>query len=410
MDNPHTHSSSSRARGRGGRRGSTTTNRNRNKKKKREITDGLSADPVTTLTVPLSTGKVAIRDPKCIGSYNWVDSPSPTILVPGSPRIWRNKPTPFTIRPDSGNHFCDQNGYRLPNTPLLPILVAIDEMAARAEIPIDWPSVDFITDRNGLRKLLDWVGGTKQSFRIDLQLAGTKTVLCNRWEPKARLKVFGGYGYNFEDTMTHAAPGCERSSAGHHRIVTYDLAGLKMVVRCETDACHAPQNVPSSSTSRQSAQRVSTATFSKSTTSTHAVDPSTFLTVIHAGKPVASESVIELTTRKGLRGSTQKLKNKYQQLYFSQTPELIVGLHNNGRFTDVQRNTIESLAYFADGVQGRLATLGKALRDIQDLVVKSGREGRLSLIGRGRDLLVFERLSAASCLPEIYLKRFVKSG
>lgn len=183
-----------------------------------------------------------------------------------------------------------------------------------------------------------------------------------------------------------------------------------MVVRCETDACHPPRNVPSSSTGRQSAQRVSMAPLSKSTTSTHAVDQGTFLTVIHAGKPVANESVIELTTRKGSRDSTRKLKNKYQQLYFSQTPELIVGLHLNGRFTDLQRNTIESLAYFKDGVQGRLATLGQALRDIQDLVVKSGREGRLSLIGRDRDLLVFERSSAASCLPEIYLKRFVKSG
>ncbi len=82
MDNPHIRSSSSRARDRGGGRGSTSTNRN-HKKKKREITDGLSADPITALTVPLSTGKVAIKDPKCIGSYNWVDSPSPTILVPG---------------------------------------------------------------------------------------------------------------------------------------------------------------------------------------------------------------------------------------------------------------------------------------------------------------------------------------
>ncbi|KAK0232576.1 hypothetical protein IW262DRAFT_2949 [Armillaria fumosa] len=407
MENLSTHSSSSRARGRGGGRGSTTTTKNRNKKKKREITDGLSADPITILTVPLSTEKVAIRDPKYIGSYNWVDSPSPTILVPGSPRIWRNKPTPFTIRPDSGNRFCDQNGYRLPSTPLLPILVAVDEMAAKAEIPIDWPLVDFITDRNGLRKLLDWAGGRKQSFRIDLQLAGTKTVLCNRWEPKSRLRVFGGYGYNFEDTMTHAAPGCERSSAGNHRIVTYDLSGLKMVVRYEVDACHVPHNVPSTSIDEPSSQFTSMATLSESTTSTHAVDQSTSLTVIHAGKPVANESVIELTT---MKDPASRLKAKYQQLYFSQTPELIVGLHHNGRFTDVQRRTIESMASLEDGVQRRLATLGNALRDIQDLAIKSGREGRLSLIGRDRDLLVFERSSAASCLPEIYLKRFVNSG
>ncbi|KAK0506816.1 hypothetical protein EDD18DRAFT_1060286 [Armillaria luteobubalina] len=403
MENLPTHSSSSRARGRGG---STLTTKN-HKKKKREITDGISADPIITLTVPPSTAKIAIRDPKCIGSYNWVDSPSPTILVPGSPRIWRNKPIPFTIRPDSGNHFCDQNGYRLPSTPLLPILVAIDEMAARTEIPIDWPSVDFIIDRNGLRKLSNWVSGKKQSFRIDLQLAGTKTVLCNRWEPKSRLRVFGGYGYNFEDAMTHAAPGCERSSAGNHRIVTYDLSGLKMVVRYEVDACHVPHNIPSTSIDERSSQLTLMTTLSESTTSTHAVDQSTSLIVIHAGKPVANESVVELTTMKDTAG---RLKAKYQQLYFSQTPELIIGLHHNGRFTDVQRRTIESMAFFEDSVQRGLATLGNALRDIQNLAVNSGREGRLSLIGKDRDLLVYERSSAASCLPEIYLKRFVISG
>ncbi|KAK0475235.1 hypothetical protein IW261DRAFT_1496509 [Armillaria novae-zelandiae] len=404
MENLPTHSSSSHARGHGG--SSTTTTKNRNKKKKREITDGLNADPIATLTVSLSAAKVAIKDPKYIGSYNWVDSPSPTILVPGSPRIWRNKQTPFTIRPDSGNHFCDQNGYRLPSTPLLPIFVAVDKMAARANIPIDWPSVDFITDRNGLRKLLDWVDSKKQSFRIDLQLAGTKTVLCNRWEPKPRLRVFGGYGYNFEDTMTHAAPGCGRSSAGNHRIVTYDLSGLKMVVRYEVDACHVPHNVPSTSIDGLSSQPTSMATLSESSTSTHTVDQRTSLTVIHAGKPVANGSVIELTT---MKDSARGLKAKYQQLYFSQTPELIIGLHHNGRFTDVQRRTMESMASFEDSIQRRLATLGNALRDIQDLTIKSGREGRLSLIGRGRDLLVFERSSAASCLPESHLKRFVKS-
>ncbi|KAK0199533.1 hypothetical protein DFS33DRAFT_1400594 [Desarmillaria ectypa] len=374
----------------------------RNHKKKREITNGLNADPIASLTVPSVDGKnVAIKDPKYIGSYNWVDSPSPTILVPGSPRIWRNKSTPFTICPDSGKHFCDQNGYRLPSTPLLPILVAVDKIVARSDasaISIDWPSVDFITDRNGLRKLLEWVSGKKQSFRIDLQLAGSKTVLCNRWEPQSRLKVFGGYGYNFEDAVTRAAPGCERSSAGHHRIVTYDLCGLTMVVRFEVDACHVPHGIPSTSTDFLSAQLASMDP-SESATSTHTVDPRTTLTVVPTGKPVANESVIELTTRKV--GNSIRLKDKYQQLYFSQTPELII---------DVQRRTIESLEFLEGDIQQRLGALGRALSDIQDLVVRSGTEGRLSLIGRDKELLVFERVSTASCLPENYLRRFVTSG
>lgn len=197
---------------------------------KRDITDGLSAGPISTLTVPAADEEVvAIKDVRCIGSYNWTDNPSPTILVPGSPRIWRNKETPFTVPEDSGYQFCDQNGHRLPNSPLLPILVAVDSVSSGSDASstaIDWPSVDFIIDRNGLRKLMGWVGERKQSFRIDLQLAGEKTVLCNRWEAKTKMKTFGSYGYSFEEAITRAAPGCETGVGGHHRIITYVCAQL----------------------------------------------------------------------------------------------------------------------------------------------------------------------------------------
>lgn len=52
--------------------------------------------------------------------------------------------------------------------------------------------------------------------------------------------------------------------------------------------------------------------------------------------------------------------------------------------------------------------LVKALYDIQALVGKSGLTGRLSLIGKDKELLVFERATSDSCLPNEYLKRFVR--
>ncbi|SJL11908.1 uncharacterized protein ARMOST_15322 [Armillaria ostoyae] len=377
---------------------------------KRDITDGLSAGPVSTLTVPAADEEiVAIKDVRCIGSYNWTDNPSPTILVPGSPRIWRNKQTPFTVPEDSGYQFCDQNGYRLPTTPLLPILVAVDSVASGSDISsttIDWPSVDFIIDRNGLRKLMGWVGERKQSFRIDLQLAGEKTVLCNRWEAKTKMKTFGSYGYSFEEAITCAAPGCETGVGGHHRIVTYDFNGLKMVVRFEVDACYVPEDPPLASVDELATEVASKATLSERPTSTHVVDKTISLTVIAAGKSVANESTVELTTRKA--GNAMQWKEKYLQLYFSQTPELFIGTQRNGCFTDVQRKTIQSLSYVGDNIQKRLRMLGKALYAIQTLVGKSGSTGRLSLVGKDKELLVYERATSDSCLPNDYLKRFVR--
>ena len=59
---------------------------------------------------------------------------------------------------------------------------AIDLITAEKGIQIDWPSVDFITDRNALRKLLRWGSGVSgKDFRIDLELAGERTVFLNRW-------------------------------------------------------------------------------------------------------------------------------------------------------------------------------------------------------------------------------------
>ena len=141
----------------------------------------------------------------------------------GSPPQWTNRKTPYTIPPDIGVFFSDQNGYRIPKTVLLPLIVAVNKQTESSKsLPFDWPSIDIVTDRNNLRKLTRWVSGNaERDFRIDLQLAGKRTVLMNRWEKRTR-EAFNGktYGYSFEKASTNPAPGC-RDSTGHHRIISY---------------------------------------------------------------------------------------------------------------------------------------------------------------------------------------------
>jgi len=129
---------------------------------------------------------------------------------------------PYTIPPDKGILFCDQNGYKMPKAVLLPLIVAVNKrFEMRQEPPFDWSAVDIVTDRNNLRKLFRWADGTSKDFRIDLQLAGTKTVLMNRFSQRYR-EMFSGrtYGFSFEKSSTDPAPGC-KNSTGHHRIITY---------------------------------------------------------------------------------------------------------------------------------------------------------------------------------------------
>jgi len=109
---------------------------------------------------------------------------------------------------------------------MLPLFLAADAIHGpkAAAAVVDWPTVDVITDRNGLRKLLRWLnpspGRDVRDFRIDVELVGAKTLVLSRWEgrmfepPKGRT-----YGYGFENATTCAAPGCPSSS--HHRAIKY---------------------------------------------------------------------------------------------------------------------------------------------------------------------------------------------
>jgi hypothetical protein len=128
------------------------------------------------------------------------------------------------VQPDIGIFFVDQNGYRMPKAPLVPLVAAVNKRSETSpDFYFDWSEVDFVTDRNALRKLLRWVRNEEgmKDFRIDLELAGEKTVLVNRWEAKTR-EVYNGrtYGYNFEKASTESAPGCHKGT-GHHRIASY---------------------------------------------------------------------------------------------------------------------------------------------------------------------------------------------
>lgn len=233
----------------------------------RNILSGLSSDPLKTIPIPNVNAvddTVAIDDLKLLASYNWVkDAESPTIIVPGtyiyslipnffhdiislgSPPELQTKQPPFSVSPDIGFSFVDQNGFRMPNAVLQPLIAAVDtHLESKNASSFKWSSADFVTDRNNLRKLLRWINspdseGSVKPFRIDTQLAGTRTVLFNRWEKRHKEQMSGyTFGFNFEKVMTQPAVDCEGSSS-HHRIVTY--VRVSMIESFVSDILLGPQ-------------------------------------------------------------------------------------------------------------------------------------------------------------------------
>jgi hypothetical protein len=122
-----------------------------------------------------------------------------------------------------GTVFVDQNAARFASAPLLPLFVAVDTLHSSDAVSYDWRAADFITDRNGLRKLIRWAEGSAKlkDFRIDVELLGHRTILLGRWEAR-NLEAANewSFGFGFERITTRPETGCE-DGTGHHRIVSY---------------------------------------------------------------------------------------------------------------------------------------------------------------------------------------------
>ncbi|KAK2465268.1 hypothetical protein APHAL10511_002622 [Amanita phalloides] len=363
---------------------------------------GLKATPLESVPIPPTVKRVEnlnISETKYLGSYDWTTRATPTILVPGSPAEWLDK-KPFRVPPDTGTNIIDHNSYHLKEMPLLPLFAAVD--ANEDADTFDWSTVDIVTDRNGLRRLLRWIsGGEAKPFRIDLQLAGKGTVLMNRWEKEATSPFLGyAYGTNY---FNAAAKKLHSESTCHHRIIGYQWNGLNMVVRSTVDAFIPVKQNKSDIDDIVSALSSLNVTQSKPEAATRVKNSS--LEVIRLGKEVPQESIVEVATISKARESQLDWQEKGPQLYLSQIPHFYVGLHERGNFSEVRKHKF-NYTTLPDQVLEHMKKLRRALAIIQNVVIKHGKRGRLSLVCIDGTLQVYEREDDKSCLPDEFMERF----
>ena len=140
----------------------------------------------------------------------------------GSPPLWLDLEPPFFVPPDKGILFRDQTHFRMPETPLVPLLLCVDEVTP----DFDWSSVDFITDSDNLQKLLRVLGHTsrdKEAWRIDLEVMYRmdNTLVFHKWGVRDTRSAHGnGRGFNFGRHTTLSVEGCEGSTS-HHQVICY---------------------------------------------------------------------------------------------------------------------------------------------------------------------------------------------
>ena len=128
----------------------------------------ISCQDLLDLSTPLLA---SITDVKHLSSYNWIEAPTPTIAVPGSPPLWSAPRAPRQLKKDSGLIYIAQNAARHPDSPLEPLFRAL----YIANPLFDIRSIDVVTDRNNIRKLLSFINPSStrnglEAFTINVEV------------------------------------------------------------------------------------------------------------------------------------------------------------------------------------------------------------------------------------------------
>ena len=281
--------------------------------------------------------EAVISDVKPIASYNWIEAHGPTIAVPGIPPRWSPPRVARKLPKDSGMIYIAQNAVRHPDYPLEPLFRAV----VIADPEFDLRSVDVVTDRNNIRKLLAFINPSSsrnggEVFTISVEVKKDTAILC-RTETKIQEFIgpreFKGFGHEFEKAYTTCEIG---DSTGHHRIVSYLFGGLRFVVRHEVDGyVQDDKAVPSSSSKGTGADSLSSLMGSLSLSAASSAPATTKpagskLAIRREGRAVPLESTLEIKTRTS--NKPMKIREVAPQLWASQTPKLVRAYHTHGLF------------------------------------------------------------------------------
>lgn len=283
--------------------------------------------------VPLPNA--SITEPKHLASYNWLEADTPAIVVPGLPSFWRQDSYLRQLKKDSGLIYVAQNAAHHPESPMEPLFRALYVENPRFDIS----SVDIVSDRNCIRKLLAFVDpgsevhGAKD-FTIRMELVDG-TAILEREEEQTQEFVgpdqFKGYGHEFEKAYTTSKI---PSSTAHHRILSYRLGGLSFLIRHETDGyvdAGAPARIPKQEAAGDDlSDLLGSISISRPAVTEDITFAASRLTVRRGGHPVALESALEIKTKVWHRPLA--IADVAAQLWLSQTPKLVRAYHNNGCF------------------------------------------------------------------------------
>lgn len=311
---------------------------------------------------------------------------------------------PCTVKKDHGRIYIAQNAARHPSSPLEPLFRAL--FASDPDFAIN--SIDIISDRNNIRKLLSFIDPSLDSkrlepFTIKAELINGTAVLC-RDETRVQIfvgpKKFVGYGHEFEKAYTTQEI---HGSTGHHRIISYCLDNLNFIIRHETDGYADDALTESTRITKENnglSEMLQDLSLSKG--AEKAEHPGSKLAVRKQGRIVPQDSVLEIKTA----GQNKRLpfKKAASQLWISQTNKLVRASHKEGTF-DVPfvEDVSAEIAKWEENNQEHLRMLVSLIRRIIE-VVKSTGDVFIKYDPEGDKLVISKRRGKKMLPRDLYLK------
>lgn len=346
-----------------------------------------------------------ITDVKHLSSYNWIEASTPTIAVPGSPPLWSAPKCPKRLKKDSGLIYVAQNAARHPDSPLEPLFRAL----YTANPSFDIRSVDIVTDRNNIRKLLSIVNprlskGGLEPFAISVEIAGNTAIFCREEAVTHEIvgpNDFRGFGHEFEKAYTTEQIS---GSTGHHRIVSYRFGGLKFLVRHETDGYVGDHNEePEHDRLSHMLGSLSLSSSNDHSSPHYTRSSGSKLTVKREGQVVPLESTLEIKTR--VAHKPLQIHEVAPQLWISQTPKLVRAYHQRGTFEETAvEDVMAEVKKWEERHQEDLKKLAGLIRKIIEEVKERGGSAIVRCDGQ-RGKLALQKSGGKKMLPkDLYAK------
>lgn len=195
----------------------------------------------------------------------------------------------------------------------------------------DLQAVDIVGCGSTIGNLLRFAGSESRTFRFEVDVIGD-TVLFVRKEssPTELITDLRGYGHTFPEAYT-TWDSEVRNSCSHQRIITYELGGLKFLVRTETDGyvkeadAKAPPGLAISTSQLPLDEALRTIAVSSIE-----VLQDQQLQWKTQGRGVRQDQIFDIKTRASYRAAD--MNEILPRLWVNQTPKSLIAYHQFGLF------------------------------------------------------------------------------